>query len=88
MQIRDSSIRLNDDCISTILYLKNHDEMTNSNSNLYKMRFSTIIWYLRNRGIVEGNGFDENNHKKWRLTEKGKKLAESLVDMKNLMETS
>jgi predicted transcriptional regulator len=52
------------------------------------MRFSTIIWYLRNRGIVEGNGFDENNHKKWRLTEKGKKLAESLVDMKNLMETS
>jgi len=86
MQLSASHIKLTNQSIETIIYLFTHGEITNSKSALYKMQYYTIMWYLKKVGVVECIGVDDNNEKRWKLTDKGKVLASHLYDINKLFE--
>jgi predicted transcriptional regulator len=44
------------------------------------------MWYLKKVGVVECIGVDDNNEKRWKLTDKGKILANHLSDINKLFE--
>lgn len=86
MQLSGQHLKLTNQSIETILYMLSHGEITNSKSPLYKMQYYTIMWYLKKVGVVECIGVDDNNEKKWKLTERGKILASHLLDINKLFE--
>jgi hypothetical protein len=46
--------------------------------------FYLLCWHCRDNGILKADTVDGTNHKKWKLTDKGKQLAELLKQVKIL----
>jgi predicted transcriptional regulator len=86
MKLSSPHIKLTPPSVEMIIYMKNHGELTNSRSSLFKMQYYTIIWYLKKVGVVECIGVDDNNEKRWKLTEKGCKLAGHIEEILKLFE--
>lgn len=56
---------------------------------LSKIRYYNHIWYLRDNGIIVENGVIEPfNQKKWVLTDRGKKIALCIKELKKLCEVN
>ncbi len=44
-----------------------------------------VIWHLRDNGLIITDGVDDRNQKKWVLTPKGKRVAEKLKGVREVM---
>lgn len=52
-----------------------------------KLSFYINIWLLRDEGIVKIDDRDKYNRNKWVLTERGEKIAKTLIRLKKLLES-
>jgi hypothetical protein len=86
MELSTKKIKLSSPSVNFILEMYRKGKMTNSESGLFRMSFYTIVWYLKSTGIVECDGVTSNNEKVWVLTNKGKKLANHIIDIDRLFE--
>lgn len=60
--------------------------VTRSTQHLMRVSYNSVIWGLRDGGVIREEGIDTNNHqKRWVLTEKGRKMAEHISELYNLI---
>jgi len=52
-----------------------------------KLSFYINIWLLRDNNIVKIDERDKYNRNKWILTERGEKIAKTLIRLKKLLES-
>ena len=69
-----------------LMYIYSKKEVTNSKSGLHQIQFYTLIWHLRNIGLVECIGKTDKNEKKWVLSDKGEKIANHLNEINKIYE--
>jgi len=66
-----------------ILHIYNNDcQVTRESQYLVGYQFYTICWYLRDKKLIEEKKYNKKRQKIWVLTEKGKKLAELIKQIK------
>jgi len=69
-----------------ILNIYKQGVVTRSTQHLSRISYHQIIWELRDKGVIREDGIDKNNHqKRWVLTEKGRKMAEHIDSLYNLI---
>jgi predicted transcriptional regulator len=81
-------MKLTPKVIDFMIYVLEKGSITKSTQDFYSFPFQyyTMVWYLRDMGILEIDGVDESNQKIWVLTERGKKLARLLKECKRIAE--
>ena len=72
--------------IELLLKMDREGYVTRKSQRIYisTLGYYRILKFLRDYGIIECNGVDENNLKIWVLTPKGKKLVEHIKAIRRL----
>jgi predicted transcriptional regulator len=78
-------IPLNERTINFIMLLRKKGGITKKNAGMGFMSYYSLIWKLRDVGLVYENGIDKSNQKIWSLTNKGERLAGLLDNIRGLM---
>jgi len=63
----------------------NGGTVTKKTQYLHAIQYYTMCWHLRDNGIIREKGLTKDNQKIWEFTEKGKKLADLLVEVKRVL---
>jgi hypothetical protein len=64
---------------------KNNNEITKRDQKMFDdVRFYVMTGYLSNIGLIYCNGVNKYNQKRWKLSERGEKIAELLEGVMNI----
>jgi len=69
--------------MNAIIRMYELGEMTKKNSGIFG--FYSVMWYLRDNGIAMVKEVNPTKDKVWILTEKGRKIAEKLIEIKKIL---
>jgi hypothetical protein len=73
--------------VKLIMHIKTHGFVTkDTRPFLSSFRYYGYLWILRDYGIAECDGTDENYQKIWKLTKTGMMVAEHLKQIGDLVE--
>lgn len=53
---------------------------------LLKLTYYNYLWFCRDLGLIKCDGIENNNEKRWILTEKGKDLVNHLKEMEKILD--
>jgi len=79
-----NNMLLSEKVIDFILHIYSNGFVTKKTQHLHPFQYYTMIWYLRDKSLIAENGI-KNNQKEWVMTEKGKKVAVLLKEIKEAM---
>jgi len=81
---------LNKYLVRLLLQMYKQGQITRKTQNVYisTLGFYAALKFLKNNGMVECAGVDNKNMKIWKLTDKGVKLVEHLIEIRKLFGVS
>ena len=59
--------------------------ITKKESGMPNLKFYGLCWHLRDNNIAEAQTNNESNEKIWKLTDRGKQIAEHLKAIKEIV---
>lgn len=72
--------------IDLLIQIQKKGHMTKEDSDCSGFQYYPSIWRLRDLKLITMNGIENNNQKIWKLSDKGTRMCEYFIMIKNILE--